>query len=69
MTQIERRQARIRRIRQKIATSGAATPITTDSTFSSTAHYHVGKTQNNPVDIMPFIYKYSTDPAVKVSII
>lgn len=66
MTQIERRQARIRRIRKKLATNGETLPLEPNIATSPSARYHVGATQNQPVHIMTFVYTNSHDPAVKV---
>lgn len=66
MTQIERRQARIRHIRERL--NAAGTPAETDAGASSpTARYHVGKTQNQPEHIIAFVQKNAGDPAVKVN--
>ena len=34
---------------------------------TSDAHFHIGKSQNFPENIMMFLSKHSEDPAVKVS--
>lgn len=65
MTQIERRQARIRRIRQRLENKGEKM-LEPELALSPTAHYHIGKTQNQPVHVMSFMYTNSHDPAVKV---
>lgn len=78
MTQIERRQARIRRIRDHLdrtraarsdhAESGAEQlDETENSGIDPATRYHIGKTQNNPEHIVLFIQKSEKDPAVKVS--
>lgn len=66
MTQIERRQARIRRIRKRLEKKGEKPAAQADIVASSDARYHLGMTQNQPVHIMSFVHKYSGDPAIKV---
>jgi len=69
---MERMQARIRRIRQKInnkARKSALQPDKGPVPESSLAKYHIGKTQNNPVDLGPFLQEYRDDPAVKVAVL
>lgn len=76
MTQIERRQARIRRIRNYLShnqtdeesaarnlSEFADVPI-----LDTSARYQIGKTQNNPEHILSFIQKNERDPAIKVSL-
>ncbi len=66
---IERRQARIRRIRQKLDDSKKIResfvkekgPQSTDIT------YHIGKTQNHPLDVRDLAQKHRLDPAARVS--
>ena len=64
ITRIERRQSRIRRIecRQQ------ETPVIEDEQVDSCpeGHYHIGKTQNMPLDLTVFVQRYSEDPAIKV---
>lgn len=70
MTQIERRQARIRRIRAKLATRDESVPVDPNEfgiATSPSSRYHVGATQNQPVHLLSFVYANSHDPAVKVS--
>lgn len=66
MTQIERRQARIRRIRERLTKDGASF-IEQDNATSPNSRYHIGKTQNQPEHIVTFVQKNSGDPAVKVT--
>lgn len=69
---IERRQARIRRIRQKLNNSGNDVQKTfihekspgAEATVAAT--YHIGKTQNHPLDIGILARKNYLDPAAKV---
>lgn len=64
MAQLERRQARIRRIRAKnfatVNIDAEALPSTPD------VHHHIGKSQNNSEHIGLFVQKHLGDPAVKV---
>jgi hypothetical protein len=64
MAQIERRQTRIRRIREQYRKAGKITheevPTLPDS------HHVIGKSQNHPEHISLFLQKYSGDPAVQV---
>lgn len=72
MTQIERRQARIRRIRSQLQSSRVEADFEeglSDAGISAsdpTARYHIGKTQNHPEHIIPFIERNKADPAIKV---
>lgn len=68
MTRIERRQARIRRIRERLNTNRNASAETVMGTLSSSpdARYHIGKTQNQPEHIIAFVQRHTEDPAVKV---
>lgn len=63
---IERRQARIRRIRQKLSNSSRETFVHEKGPVLSTSAYHIGKTQNHPVDLGVYARDYCRDPAVKV---
>ncbi|KJA21682.1 hypothetical protein HYPSUDRAFT_111821, partial [Hypholoma sublateritium FD-334 SS-4] len=62
---IERRQARIRRIRQKLASSTRSTFTHEKGPESSTCTYHIGKTQNHPLDLGVFARENCRDPAVQ----
>lgn len=70
--QIERRQARIRRIRQKLNESGNDVQKSfihekspgPEATVAAT--YHIGKTQNHPFDVGILARKNYLDPAAKV---
>ena len=60
---IERRQARIRRIRMRQEVLSA-----TDPTPETLEHHHaIGKSQNDPQDINKFLQDNSDDPAAKVA--
>ena len=65
---IERRQARIRRIRQKLNENGKIKDILTleRPPESSTFSYHIGKTQNYPVDLVTIAAEADTNPSSKV---
>lgn len=65
MTQIERRQTRIRRIREKLAHTEYARDE--DASTSPGAHHHIGKSQNNPEHFGRFLERNSGDPAIKVA--
>jgi hypothetical protein len=65
MTQIERRQARLRRIRAKHHKE-AGNVMNEDIARSPEAHHHIGKSQNFPENICSFVQKNRGDPAVKV---
>lgn len=72
ITQIERRQARIRQIRLKstylTGQNDTRSIVVDDPEFSSSpeARYHVGATQNLPVNIPQFLQRNAGDPAVNV---
>lgn len=67
MTQIERRQARIRRIRERLDTNGKSdTAAEAEAATSPDARYHIGKTQNEPEHLISFVQKNAGDPALKV---
>ena len=65
---IERRQARIRRIRQKLnkKTKPHEQLEHEEDPKSWTSAYHIGKTQNHPVDLEIFVKENCHDPAAKV---
>jgi hypothetical protein len=65
LTQIERRQARIHRIRQNL--DGRHSIKDSDIAVSPDVRYHVGSTQNHPENIPLFLQKHAGDPAIKVS--
>jgi hypothetical protein len=64
LAEIERRQARIRRIRQTHENVG----LLQDKDIAQTpeAHHHIGKSENFPEHVGTFLQKNSGDPAVKV---
>jgi hypothetical protein len=68
MTQIERRQARIRHIR-RVHQAGNVLDTGYDVASSPDVRYHVGGTQNHPIQIPLFLQKHAGDPAIKVSLI
>lgn len=65
---IERRQARIRRIRQKLSENGKIGEILAHEKRleSSTSDYHIGKTQNYPLDLGVIAQNAYSDPAAQV---
>ena len=65
LTQIERRQARIRRIREELLTANKLPQETLAS--DPEVPYNIGKSQNYPVDLTPFLQAHPDDPATKVS--
>jgi len=64
ITSIERREARIHRIRDKQSPHGAV--IEEEVATSPEAHFHVGKSQNHPEHIPLFLQRHLGDPAVRV---
>ncbi len=69
LSHIERRQARIRRIRQKLNDNGKIQNILTPekSLDSPNTSYHIGKTQNHPVDLRTITRQAEDDFAAKVT--
>ena len=67
MAGIERCEARIRHIRNLNNPSPLGTNVEEGVATTSDAHFHIGKSQNFPENIMMFLCKHSKDPAVKVS--
>lgn len=63
---IERREARLRRLRSANSTQGMQPD--TSSIFVSTpeSHHHVANSQNDAVEIRTFLNQNSGDPAIKV---
>jgi hypothetical protein len=68
MVQIERRQARIRRIRRERQQAGNPLTIDSDVAFSPTSRYQLGSNQNYPEQIPLFLQRHAGDPAIKVSL-
>lgn len=62
---IERRQARIRRIRQKLNVNKDKL-INEKGPALLDCDYHIGKTQDHPVDLLVFAQERRHDPAAKV---
>jgi hypothetical protein len=67
LTQIERRQARIRRIREELVKANKLPQETLAS--DPEVPYNIGKSQNLPVDLTPFLQAHADDPATKVLIL
>jgi hypothetical protein len=65
MTKIERRQARLRRIRARYQKAGK--PVDETVTTSPEAHHVIGISQNFPENIPAFLQKNKGDPAIKVN--
>jgi hypothetical protein len=66
MTRIERRQARIRRIKSKMVTNRAEVE---DVATSPEAHYHIGSSQNRHEHIPTFLHQHEGDPAIQVCVV
>ena len=64
LTQIERRQARLRAIRARHRTAGR--PENEEVEIKPEAHHVIGKSQNFPENIPLFLQKFTGDAAVKV---
>jgi hypothetical protein len=65
ITQIERRQTRIRRIRDRLRQTKN---VGNEEVASSPdAHHHIGKSENNPEHIGRFLQEHADDPATKVT--
>ena len=66
MAGIERCEARVRHIRNVNSLSHLGTH--TEEVVASTpdAHYHIGKSQNSPENIVTFLRDHFGDPAIKV---
>lgn len=65
MTQIERRQTRLRRIRAHHQKAG--TPLLEDVPTSPGVHHTIGVSQNFPENISVFLERNGGDPAIKVA--
>jgi hypothetical protein len=61
MTQIERRQTRIQRIRVR----NDPEAVETDIPAVPTLHHNIGKSQNHPQSITMFLQGNAQDPAIK----
>jgi hypothetical protein len=68
LSKIERRERRIRMIREKMHRSVSQTEQEEDIDNSLRAQYNMGKTQNSPVHVPTFLQKNDGDPAVRVSV-
>jgi hypothetical protein len=64
MTQIERRQTRIRRIKRKLMSTGAQVEVVATN---AEVHHHIGASQNHHEHIPSFVHGHEGDPAVQVS--
>ena len=63
LARIERRQARIRRMRPQ---KSASQPGDEECIARPEAHHAIGKTENLPERLSQFIQKHSGDPAIEV---
>jgi hypothetical protein len=68
MTQIERRQTRIRRIKHKLISTRAQVQVEVVATAPE-AHHHIGTSQKRREHIPSFVHDREGDPAVQVSTI
>jgi hypothetical protein len=66
LTQIERRQARIRRIHEQHHKCGKPQNEQVQVASTPDVHHVIGKSQNHPKHITLFLRKHAGDPAVKV---
>lgn len=64
LTQIERRQTRIRRIKEKIHSQTGV--HSEDASTTPDVHYHIGLSENHFEHLGTFLRAHSGDPAVKV---
>jgi hypothetical protein len=67
MTQIERRQARLRRIRTRYLMTGK--PLDEDVATTPEAHHCIGITQNHPENVALLLQNHKGDPAIKVALV
>jgi hypothetical protein len=64
MAQTERRQARIRRIREQ---SGGKTTVSDEKVaINPDVHHSIGQSENLPEHVSLFVQKHQGDPAIKV---
>jgi len=63
MTQIERRQTRIRRIKHRL--TGKREQVEEVAT-SPDVHYHIGASQSRHEHIPTFVHEHAEDPAIRV---
>jgi hypothetical protein len=70
MTKVERRQARLRKIQAKIPSDSKSARVNDfeDTLPRPEAHHVIGKTENLPQDIGPFVRENQEDPATQVGI-
>ena len=66
MAGIEWCEARVRHIRNANNLSHMDTNIEEVVASTPDAHYHIGKSQNSPENIVMFLRDHSGDPAIKV---
>lgn len=68
MAQIERRQARIKRIRQRLGVTNSATYSERNQhqDGNPALHHHIGLSENHFLHIGTFLRENVMDPAIKV---
>jgi hypothetical protein len=66
MTQIERREARIRRIRTRNLSEGKSSANLEEVAVNPEVHHSIGKTEASPEHIGLFVMNCNGDPSVKV---
>ena len=64
LARIERREARLRRIRAKLASAGESQGEPVERTPQE--HHHIGVSQSHHEHIGSFLAKHTGDPAIKV---
>jgi hypothetical protein len=67
LARIERREARLRRIRAKLSNAGQLQEETVAA--DPQKHHHIGRSQNNYHHIGTFLRNNAADPAVKVGVV
>lgn len=66
LANLERRQVRIRRIRERLYKNESRKQETQYLNISPEIHHHIGKTENDFVDIGVFLRRNAGDPAIHV---
>jgi hypothetical protein len=66
LARIERRQARLRLIRQKVAGAFPRAARKERVSQDPDAHHHIGVSENHPEHIGSFLRAHDGDPAIKV---
>lgn len=68
VAQIERRQARLRRIREHTTAANKADNLSVRQFNNPETHHTIGRTENLPFQIGSFIQSYHGDPAIQVKV-